>query len=78
MPADLSAANSDDRSKLCLTWPPARPNGAYRRGVRIYPWSSTNLASTRAVRHCAEWAAPGLDSEHRTAHFSAPRHRRKS
>jgi hypothetical protein len=52
MPADLTSANSDDLSKLCLPMAAsAQANGACGRAVRTFPWSSTSLSPTRAIRH---------------------------
>jgi hypothetical protein len=36
MPADPSAAKSDDRPKLCLTWPPARRVMAHTAAQCVY------------------------------------------
>lgn len=36
MPADPRAANSDDRSKVCLTWPPARGLTAHTAAQCVY------------------------------------------
>ena len=44
MPADQTAADSDDRSKLCLTLTASvQANGECGRVVRISRWSSTSL-----------------------------------
>jgi len=52
MPADLTSANSGDLSKLCLPMAAsAQANGACGRAVRTFPWSSTSLSPTHAIRH---------------------------
>jgi hypothetical protein len=78
MPSDPSAANSDDRSKLRMTWSPARELMAYTATPCVHTRGLARTIRPPAVRHRAKVGGPGLDSEHRTAHFSAPRHRRKS
>ena len=50
MPADQTAAHSDDRSRHCLTLAAsAQPNGKCGRVVRISRWRSTNLSPIRAT-----------------------------
>jgi hypothetical protein len=79
MPADPTAANSDDRSKLCLPLAAsAHANGAGGRSVHTSPWSCTSLSFYPRDPSPRKLSAPGLDSEHRTVRFPAPRHRRKS
>ena len=51
MPADPTAANRDDRSKLCLTLTASvQANDECDHAVHTSWWSSTSLSSTHAIR----------------------------
>jgi hypothetical protein len=54
MPADPTAAHSDDHSRRCLTLTAsAQPNGEYGRAERKSRRHSTNLPPIRAICHRA-------------------------
>jgi hypothetical protein len=57
MPADPTAANSNDRCKLSLALTASVPaNGECGRAVHTSGWSNPSLSSTRAIRHrVSEW-----------------------
>ena len=79
MPADPTAAHSDDRSRLCLTLTAsAQPNGECGRAVRISRRSQHKPFAHPRDPSPRKKSATRPNAEPRTVHFPAPRHRRRS